>query len=137
MREFVLSLDELKLRIKEIYEALAMYDTVFLEGKVGSGKTTLVKELAEFLKIDDSVSSPTFSIQNVYDDKLFHYDMYQKSFEELFSLGLLECFEEEGVHIVEWGDERLKSYLREFGHKIVKIEIEDMDNKRVYRIEDA
>jgi tRNA threonylcarbamoyladenosine biosynthesis protein TsaE len=137
MREFRLDLDELKKEISYIYSEIKECDVLFLEGKVGSGKTTFVSHLAKFLGVEDSVSSPTFSIQNVYDNALYHYDMYQKSFEELFTLGLLECFEEDGLHIVEWGDERLKAYLKEFGHKIAKIEIEDMDKKRVYRIVDA
>lgn len=110
---------------------------IFLHGKIGSGKTTLVQSIAKLLNVKDNVTSPTFSLLNVYDDKIYHYDMYNKNFEELYSLGLLESFENEGLHLVEWGDERLKRALERLGYDTIALYIEGEGNYREYRIEDA
>jgi len=110
---------------------------IFLHGKIGSGKTTLASKIVKLCGVERSVTSPTFSLLNIYDGRVFHYDMYNKSFEELFSLGVLENFEEEGVHIVEWGDDKLKNYLSIHGIDSVDVYIEEGEKGRVYRMEDA
>ena len=37
-------------------------------GKMGSGKTTFIKEICKILGINDNITSPTFSIINEYTD---------------------------------------------------------------------
>lgn len=112
-------------------------EIIFLNGKVGSGKTALVSAALKVLGIKEPASSPTFSIQNVYEGSVFHYDMYNKSFEELASLGLLDSFDNTGLHIVEWGDEKLKNTLEAYGHAIIDVSIEEKDQNRIYRISHA
>ncbi|WP_419766730.1 tRNA (adenosine(37)-N6)-threonylcarbamoyltransferase complex ATPase subunit type 1 TsaE [Arcobacter sp.] len=107
---------------------------VLLRGDLASGKTTLVKNYVKFLKIDDLVTSPTFSIQTIYGENIYHYDVYNKSLEEFISLGLLEEFEKEGIHFVEWGDDRLNELLNSYGFHTIKIDIEKLENKRRYII---
>ena len=51
---------------------------VILSGTLGSGKTTFVKEFVKSLGIEEEVNSPTFSIQNSYGGKVFHYDLITK-----------------------------------------------------------
>ncbi|WP_419764738.1 MAG: tRNA (adenosine(37)-N6)-threonylcarbamoyltransferase complex ATPase subunit type 1 TsaE [Arcobacter sp.] len=107
---------------------------VLLRGDLASGKTTLVKSYVKSLNIDDLVTSPTFSIQTIYGENIYHYDVYNKSLEEFISLGLLEEFEKEGTHFVEWGDDRLDELLNSYGFHTIKIDIEKLENKRRYII---
>lgn len=56
---------------------------VSLVGDLGSGKTTFVKQVAEILDIQETVTSPTYTIRSDYDlfdsvwEKLVHYDLYR------------------------------------------------------------
>ena len=106
---------------------------IFLKGDLGSGKTTLVKAFAKSLGIE-GVTSPTFSKEQIYEDRIFHYDFYQTSFEEIISLGIAEEFEKKGIHFIEWGDEKLQNFLKNIGFKITVIEIKAFKDKREYRI---
>ena len=107
---------------------------VLLRGDLASGKTTLVKNYVKSLNIDEIVTSPTFSIQTIYGENIYHYDVYNKTLEEFISLGLLEEFEKKGIHFVEWGDDRMDELLNSYGFHTVKIDIEKLENKRRYVI---
>ncbi len=107
---------------------------VLLRGDLASGKTTLVKNFVKSYGSDDLVTSPTFSIQTLYSNNIYHYDVYNKGLEEFISLGLLEEFEKEGIHFVEWGDKRLEELLHSYGFTVISVEIEKLDNKRQYKI---
>jgi tRNA threonylcarbamoyladenosine biosynthesis protein TsaE len=84
-------------------------EIIELVGDVGAGKTTLTKGIAEGLRVDDDVQSPSFTISRVYDarDNLFlaHYDFYR-----LHDAGIMEAELHETLHdprtitIVEWAD---------------------------------
>jgi tRNA threonylcarbamoyladenosine biosynthesis protein TsaE len=107
---------------------------VILRGDLASGKTTLVKNYLKALNLDDLVTSPTFSLQAIYSENIFHYDVYNKTLNEFISLGMLEEFEKDGTHFVEWGDEKLEEILKDYGYNVILIEIEKKDNKRLYKI---
>ena len=107
---------------------------VILRGDLASGKTTLVKNYLKALNLDDLVTSPTFSLQAIYSENIFHYDVYNKTLNEFISLGMLEEFEKEGTHFIEWGDEKLEEILKDYGYNVILIEIEKKDNKRLYKI---
>ena len=107
---------------------------VLLQGDLASGKTTLVKNYVKLLGLDDEVTSPTFSLQSVYSNKIYHYDVYNKTLEEFISLGLLEEFEKSGLHFVEWGDDRLYDILKEYGFNIKIVKIDKLNDKREYTI---
>ena len=107
---------------------------VILRGDLASGKTTRVKNYLKALNLDDLVTSPTFSLQAIYSENIFHYDVYNKTLNEFISLGMLEEFEKEGTHFVEWGDEKLEEILKDYGYNVILIEIEKKDNKRLYKI---
>ena len=104
---------------------------IMLSGTLGSGKTTLVKEFVKSLGIKDEVTSPTFSLQNVYENRVFHYDLYNKGVSEFLSLGLLEELEKEGYHFIEWGEE-LEEVLKSFGFNYLKVNIKIEKNARIY-----
>ena len=134
-KKFVLSIDELDTLINYLkYKIDNKNIVVLLQGTLASGKTTLVKYFVASLEYDDKVTSPTFSLQSVYGDDIFHYDVYNKTLEEFISLGLLEEFEKDGIHFVEWGDDKLESILKEYGFECLKIIIEKKEEKREYKI---
>lgn len=84
--------------------------------------------------IDENVTSPTFSLQSIYDNRVFHYDIYNKTLEEFISLGLLEEFEKSGLHFVEWGDEKLEELLKSYGFNLLVLNIDKLENKRQYSL---
>jgi tRNA threonylcarbamoyladenosine biosynthesis protein TsaE len=85
-------------------ERLRGGDIVAFFGGLGAGKTCFVRGLAEGLGINPrDVSSPTFAIVNVYDDKLAHFDMYRISpGEEIESTGFYDY--EDIIRAVEWAE---------------------------------
>ena len=76
-------------------------------GAMGSGKTTLIKELANQLGVKDVTSSPTFSLVNEYHNQegelLFHFDFYRIEKEvEAYDMGIEEYFDRNAWCFVEW-----------------------------------
>ncbi len=81
-------------------------DVICLQGDLGAGKTTFVQGMAQGWGSQDSVSSPTFVIVNVYrrtdGAQLFHLDTYRlESVPEAEELDL-ETMLAQGALIVEW-----------------------------------
>ena len=103
---------------------------IILSGTLGAGKTFLVKEFAKSLGIEN-VTSPTFAIQNIYDDKVFHYDLYNKGVDEFLALGMIEELEKEGYHFIEWGED-LAKILDNFGFEYLIVKIRVDNQKRIY-----
>jgi tRNA threonylcarbamoyladenosine biosynthesis protein TsaE len=91
---------------------------LLLRGELGTGKTTLVKGIAQALDAaePDEVTSPTFTLLHEYDGtrdgkpiKLFHLDVYRLEGErQLETLGLEELLTPDALVLVEWG-EKFKS----------------------------
>ena len=133
-KEFELELNHLDVLTKYLKEIIIEDCIVILRGDLASGKTTLVKNYVVSLGLSDLVTSPTFSLQAIYSDNIFHYDVYNKTLGEFISLGMLEEFEKQGVHFVEWGDEKLEEILNDYGYRVILIEIEKKENKRLYKI---
>jgi len=131
------------LKINEINQFLEILEKkidnrdviILLRGDLASGKTTLVKNYVANRNIDVEVTSPTFSIQSIYGDNIYHYDVYNKTLQEFIALGLLEEFEKKGIHFVEWGDEKLEDILCEYGFDVIVVTIEKKEESREYKIE--
>lgn len=94
-------------------------ETIELIGDVGAGKTTFVKGLARGVGSADRVSSPTFTVNNVYAGKkfsLYHYDFYRLDDYEIVAHELGEILAEgKAVVVMEWAEElenRLQDRLR-------------------------
>lgn len=134
MKKFMLSLDEIDAMVKEIAKNFSN-GVIILRGDLAAGKTTFVKKMVKFLGVEEEVTSPTFSLQHCYGDKIFHYDMYNHGLEHFISLGMLEELERDGLHFVEWGDDELVKILNSAEIKTMVIDIEKIsDNKREYKI---
>lgn len=84
---------------------------VLLRGDLGTGKTTVVKGIAEAFDAaaQEDVTSPTFTLVHEYrgpERSLFHIDLYRiETPRELETLGLDDLINEEGnILLIEWGD---------------------------------
>lgn len=137
MKSYELKLDELDTLVQEILKEFKN-GVVILKGDLACGKTTLVKEMVKQLGVSDDVTSPTFSLQQCYSDKIFHYDIYNHGLDHFIALGMLEELDKEGLHFVEWGNEELENILASAGIDTLTIEIEKIsDNMRRYKVRDA
>ena len=113
---------------------------VLLRGDLGAGKSELARGIARGLGVTETVTSPSFTILNVYESgrlPLYHFDWYRlESAEELYELGMEEYLGGDGVAVVEW-PERCEEAVPEdcitirmtaTGENDRRIEIDDRDS---------
>lgn len=103
-------------------------------GKMGVGKTTLIKELCAELGVKENVCSPTFAIVNEYSTRdgepVYHFDFYRmKSVAEAYDIGYEEYFYSGCYCFTEW-TEKVEELLPE---RYVRVEIEEKDGKRTLK----
>ena len=79
-----------------------------LMGDLGVGKTVFTQGLARGLGIQEPVSSPTFTIVQVYEEgrlPFYHFDVYRiGDVEEMDEVGFDDYIMGEGVSLIEWAD---------------------------------
>lgn len=87
---------------------LAAGDVLCLAGDLGAGKTLLVQGLAAGLGVADQVTSPTFTILQVYETgrvPVYHFDLYRlEHAAELGDIGFDHYVGGDGVAVIEWAD---------------------------------
>ncbi|MEQ8201515.1 MAG: tRNA (adenosine(37)-N6)-threonylcarbamoyltransferase complex ATPase subunit type 1 TsaE [Syntrophomonadaceae bacterium] len=92
----------------ELGQALASIlgpsDIVYLRGVLGAGKTVLVRGVARGLGYSGPVTSPTFTLMNVYPavPVIYHFDFYRLETPDLVDLGLDDYLESGGISLLEW-----------------------------------
>lgn len=105
-------------------------------GKMGSGKTTLIKSICKELGVEDAVNSPTFAIVNEYGarngETIYHFDFYRiKSLEEVYNMGYEEYLYGDAYCFMEW-PELVEELLPE---DCIRVDInEESDGRRKVRI---
>lgn len=115
-------------------------EIILLEGDLGAGKTLFTKGVLYALYYDvDEVTSPSFTLVNLYKTKVFnvyHIDFWRldENSDVAFAVGLNEIIEEENaIVIIEWS-ERLKDFS--FPGKVFRVKIEgNGDEPRKIEIE--
>ncbi|MCH5329564.1 MAG: tRNA (adenosine(37)-N6)-threonylcarbamoyltransferase complex ATPase subunit type 1 TsaE [Alistipes sp.] len=133
------SQDELPEVAQAILDSLDGRTVVAFFGRMGAGKTTLIREIVTLAGSDDTVTSPTFAIVNQYSAKegrrIFHFDFYRLDRpEEVFDIGYEEYFYSGDLCLVEW-PEKVEGLLPE-NTLAVTIETEDDDDSaRLFTIE--
>lgn len=84
-------------------------DVLVLTGDLGAGKTQLTKGIAAGLGVQADVTSPTFTIEMVYEGTsmpLYHFDLYRLDDpEQLEDTGLFDVLDADGVCAIEWGEQ--------------------------------
>ena len=109
---------------RTLAETLAPPKLVVLRGELGSGKTTLVKGIAEAFHAasEEDVTSPTFTLVHEYRSprvNVYHIDLYRVDTQrELETLGLDDLIAENSVLLIEWG-EKFPRFERERDVEIV------------------
>ncbi len=109
---------------EKLAEELRGGEIILLSGDLGAGKTTFTKGLAQALGVTEEVTSPTFTIMNVYESgrlKLNHLDMYRiENADEIYELGVSECFADDTVTVIEWNK------FEDLDGKIISIDIKSL-----------
>lgn len=98
-------------------------DVVLLEGNLGAGKTQCAQGVARALGITKSITSPTFTLMNVYKvpaakgrahhiTHLVHIDLYRlKTADEAYAIGIMDYIGEPStLTLIEW-PEKIKNTL--------------------------
>lgn len=93
---------------KELAGNAAAGQVFTLNGDLGVGKTVFTQGFAKGLGIDEPVSSPTFTIVQVYESgrlPFYHFDVYRiGDVEEMEEIGFDDYVMGEGVSLIEWAD---------------------------------
>jgi len=94
---------------RRLAKKLKAGDVLLLWGDLGAGKSEFTRGLAQGLGVTATVTSPSFTILNVYDDgriPLYHFDWYRlNSVEELYEMGMEEFLGGDGVAGGEWASQ--------------------------------
>jgi tRNA threonylcarbamoyladenosine biosynthesis protein TsaE len=124
---------------RKLVDLLKPPQLLLLLGDLGTGKTTLVKGIAEALDAAeaDEVTSPTFTLIHEYDGsrkgkpvKLYHLDVYRLEGErQLETLGFEDLLTPDALVLVEWGD-KFKS-IRKRATGEIKITSEGGDARKI------
>jgi len=124
---------------RKLVDLLKPPQLLLLRGELGTGKTTLVKGIAQALNAaePDEVTSPTFTLIHEYDGarkgkpvKLYHLDVYRLEGErQLETLGLDDLLTPDALVLVEWGD-KFKSIRKRATGEIV-ITSEGGDSRKI------
>ena len=140
MREIIIrGEEETRAFGRQLAEELKPGDVLALIGDLGTGKTTLTKFIAEGLGIEESVTSPTFTIVNEYRSgrlPLFHFDAYRLEGVDPFETGIEEYFYDDdkggsGVCVVEWADLIIEILPEDA--KYIFLEYGDNEGERLYK----
>ncbi len=87
-----------------------------LIGDLGVGKTVLTQGIAKGLLIEEPISSPTFTIVQIYEEgrmPFYHFDVYRiGDVEEMEEIGYEDYFYGQGLVMIEWAN-RIQEILPE------------------------
>ncbi len=125
---------------RDLAGQLTAGDVVLFYGSLGAGKTAFIRGLLEYFDSKIEVTSPTYTLVNVYPTKpqIFHFDLYRLRDEnDLLDLGFDEYLDSGGIVLVEWA-EKCGRFKPAAGF-IVTLEIEGQTTRKlsIGRIEDV
>ncbi len=106
--EIEYSLENISSAVNQLLEAINHGPEIWLfRGEMGAGKTTLVKEIGQQLKIKSIVQSPTFSLVNPYETEsgeiIYHFDLYRlENVHEAIDIGIEEYLDSGHLCFIEW-----------------------------------
>ncbi len=93
---------------RQLGQKAAAGEVYTLIGDLGVGKTVLTQGIAKGLGIDEPISSPTFTIVQVYESgriPFYHFDVYRiGDVEEMDEIGFDDYVYGEGLTMIEWAN---------------------------------
>lgn len=114
MQIIVKSIQDMKWLADKLIPYLENGTVYTLNGDLGAGKTTLVSLIAQRLNVEETPTSPTFSLVNIYNGDMIinHLDLYRlETPEEIESFEYEEYFyPENSITFIEW-PKRAQAYL--------------------------
>ncbi len=125
---------------KIILSDIGNHRVVALFGKMGAGKTTLIKAFCNVLGVEDVVSSPTFALVNEYisgkGEPVFHFDFYRiESIEEVYDIGYEEYIYSGHFCFIEWPEMMMELLPETFVYLSIE-ETGDGIRQITYRVPD-
>ncbi|MBC8320098.1 MAG: tRNA (adenosine(37)-N6)-threonylcarbamoyltransferase complex ATPase subunit type 1 TsaE [Bacteroidetes bacterium] len=101
------NVSELRVVARTILTDMSNHFIFAFNGKMGAGKTTLIKAFCKELGVNEVVTSPTFALVNEYriDDHnpVYHFDFYRViKIDEVFDIGYEEYFYSDNYCLIEW-----------------------------------
>lgn len=128
------SADDLKNVACEIIPLIINYPVVAFKGKMGSGKTALIKEICKLLQVKEVVTSPTFTLVNEYHTfsgkNIYHFDFYRiDRIEEIYDLGYEEYLYSGNICLIEWPEIVENMFLEDTLY--VHINIDDKKRRHI------
>lgn len=134
MEKIRYKLEEIESVAQRLINIFGSNRIVAFDGKMGAGKTTLIKELCRQLGSTSDVSSPTFAIVNEYSidqkQKIYHFDFYRLNKEqEALEIGLFDYLDSGNWCFIEW-HEKIASYIPQ-ETIIIKIEETSLKEREI------
>ena len=106
-------------------------DVLVLTGDLGAGKTQLTKGIAAGMGVADDVTSPTFTIEMVYEGTLmplYHFDLYRlNNPDQLEDTGLYDALESDGPTIIEWGEQ----FAEQIGERTLDVYVSRLSEEEI------
>ena len=119
------TLDTIHVISDHIKDLINNYTIFLFEGDMGSGKTTLIKQILKDIGISENVKSPTFSLVNEYIENdliIFHFDLYRINKEnELDSIGFYEYLDSGKLCFIEWPNIAIQNIYKDY--VLIKISV--------------
>ena len=119
------TLDTIHIVSNHIKDLINNYTIFLFEGDMGSGKTTLIKQIVKDIGISENVKSPTFSLVNEYIENdliIFHFDLYRINKEnELDSIGFYEYLDSGKLCFIEWPNIAIQKIYKDY--VLIKISV--------------
>ena len=119
------TLDTIHIVSDHIKDLINNYTIFLFEGDLGSGKTTLIKQIVKDVGISEHVKSPTFSLVNEYIENdliIFHFDLYRINNEnELDNIGFYEYLDSGKLCFIEWPMIAIQNIYKDY--VLIKINI--------------
>jgi tRNA threonylcarbamoyladenosine biosynthesis protein TsaE len=107
MIEIFFELNEIERTAKDFLKMISGHNVFAFSGELGAGKTTFISAVCRELKVDETVTSPTYSIIQEYktieNKVIYHIDLYRiKSSEEAMEAGIEDCLNSNEICMLEW-----------------------------------
>jgi len=142
LAELSYSLANIDAAAEKFWNIAGHYRLLAFSGDMGAGKTTFISSLCHYLRVQDTVTSPTFALVNEYhfaggngeDNTIFHIDLYRlKDANEAINAGMEDCIEQakngSAWCFIEWPEKAEELLYKPF--LWISIESTDIDERKM------